>query len=289
VQSNYLFGSSIDSFTTFSKAFNANFEMLLGGTDYNNEIMAQYQVIGFIFVYSFNFIVFFVLLNILLAILVEAYMKVKEDNEAKDSKSVPTELYSVLRSTYCDWSCARDQIAKSNWMANYYATSSEILEAVGPAAEDPEPIERQVMKVDLQAGHWLNVGRRAIMKALSTHPDTKHLDSETMTRIACTMIFRFGTEEGSSLEHDLTLDFSDEELVAMSKDLICQAPEIITQEIPRSAPAPQVTVQDPEAPTNLGAQPLGMFGGGMTAVPVAQRWCGPPYDNAKADRVVEAI
>ena len=80
----YLFGSSIEAFSSVGKAFNANFDLLLGSTDYNEAIQKEYAVMGPVFFYSFNGIVFFVLLNILLAILVEAYMKVVEDTGDPD-------------------------------------------------------------------------------------------------------------------------------------------------------------------------------------------------------------
>ena len=45
-------------------------------SEYDGQLIALQPVAGTVFVYSFLVIVFFVLLNILLAILVEAYMKV---------------------------------------------------------------------------------------------------------------------------------------------------------------------------------------------------------------------
>jgi len=75
VMSFYLFGAAIESFSTVTNAFNANFLLLLGEVEMLDAITNETPAMGFIFFYSFLMIVFFVLLNILLAILVEAYMK----------------------------------------------------------------------------------------------------------------------------------------------------------------------------------------------------------------------
>jgi len=75
-QSYYLFGSSIQAFSSVGLAFNTNFNMLMGDNAENNSVFELRPFAGALFVYSFIMIVFFVLLNILLAILVEAYMKV---------------------------------------------------------------------------------------------------------------------------------------------------------------------------------------------------------------------
>jgi len=72
-----------------------SFSILLGDIDLATDfIRSDNSTIGFIFYYSYISIVFFVLLNILLAILVDAYMEVKAD--AEDSKTVFAEVKDVL-------------------------------------------------------------------------------------------------------------------------------------------------------------------------------------------------
>jgi hypothetical protein len=44
IMSFYLFGSAIDAFSTLGDAWNANFNLLLGSTDYNDAIMEVRQL-----------------------------------------------------------------------------------------------------------------------------------------------------------------------------------------------------------------------------------------------------
>jgi len=177
--------------------------------------MAMYPIIGPIFFYSFNAIVFFVLLNILLAILVEAYMKVVDDT--KDAPAVVTELKAIAKSTYRDWEYGRqkhqDGEHPESWMADHYASTEEIMEALGDAPEDHYDSSRKVLTVPLSEGVWLDAGLPGIMKALMMHPDTKDLPVEIMSQIACTMIFRFGKKEQESVEESLASLFSPEEVL----------------------------------------------------------------------------
>ena len=89
----------------------------------------------------------------------------------------------------------------------------------------PEPPEdyltstRQVIKVPMSEGMWMDAGLPAIRKALATHPHTKHLDDDTMNKIACTMIYRFGKPEGETVEESVTSLFSPEELCALASDI----------------------------------------------------------------------
>ena len=70
------------------------FSVLLGDIDLTNDFVNSDNVrIGFVFFYSYMAIVFFILLNILLAILVDSYMEVK--TQAEDSKTVLAELVDV--------------------------------------------------------------------------------------------------------------------------------------------------------------------------------------------------
>jgi len=89
------FGGELEQFSTFKLSLNACFGILLGDHEVTNDFAdSDNGVVGFIFYYSFIIVLFFVLLNILLAILVDAYMEVKE--VAEDSKTVVEEIIDVL-------------------------------------------------------------------------------------------------------------------------------------------------------------------------------------------------
>jgi len=110
-------------------------------SDYNASMMVEYPIIGVIFFYTFNAIVYFVLLNILLAILVEAYMKVVDDTQ--DAPSLVQEIKSISRSVFRDWQLGRDHHADSDhpesWMAEHYATQEEMMQAFGDCKQHLNP------------------------------------------------------------------------------------------------------------------------------------------------------
>jgi len=220
VMSYYLFGSAIDAFSDIVGAWNANYYLLLGSTDYNAAIMKEYPVMGFIFFYSFNLIVFFILLNVLLAIIVEAYLKVAE--ECVGAESLSYELYTLGKGTYRSLEWGREtmnQDEPGHWQGEHYLSSEEILEHLPESPEDNLITNRSVIKVPVSDGLWLDAGLPAIRKALSIHPHTKHLDGEVMNKIACTMIYRFGKLEGESVEESVSSLFSAKELVALASEI----------------------------------------------------------------------
>jgi len=217
VQSYYLFGSYIDDYSTLSEAWTANFNMLLGDTGHFNAITDKFSIAGYLFCYSFNIIVFFILLNILLAIVVEAYMKVVEDNTANSSKSVPDQLMDMASSTVKKWSFVRNRA--DNWMAKQYVSDTYIANELGDGAEDPDRAERKVMYTPLAEGEWLEPGVASIVKALTVHPDTRDIDMHKKICIAASMIYRHGEPERDSTEASATLNFAEKELAYMAAEI----------------------------------------------------------------------
>ena len=94
VMGHLAFGGELEKFHTLLLSMHTCFSVLLGDIDLTNDFINSDNVrIGFVFFYSYMAIVFFILLNILLAILVDSYMEVK--TEAEDSKTVMAELMDV--------------------------------------------------------------------------------------------------------------------------------------------------------------------------------------------------
>jgi len=217
VQSYYLFGSYIDDYHTMAEAWTANFNMLLGDTGHFNAITDKFSIAGYLFCYSFNIIVFFILLNILLAIVVEAYMKVVEDNTATMAQSVPAQVSDMLASTAKKWSFVRNR--SEDWMAQQYASDTTILDSMGDDPEDKEHPDRKVMITPYAEGEWLEPGVASIVKALTVHPDTKELDLQKKICIAASMIYRHGEPERGSAEASATMDFRENQLVHMAEEI----------------------------------------------------------------------
>lgn len=136
----------------------------------------------------------------------------------------------MSKAMYRDYACGREHILADNpnpntWMANYYASTEEVLEMLGPPPEDHYDANRRVIEVEISEGKWLDASASSIMKALQTHPDTKHLDPQDMVRIACTMIFRFGQVEKESVEESVASLFTPEEIVLMAREMGKQNPQ----------------------------------------------------------------
>ena len=93
------FGSTIQGFSSFQRGVNTCFDILMG------ELSVVPQLFGhansasaYMFYYSYVMIVFFILLNVLLAILVDAYVQVKDD--AQFSKTVPEEMAQIAKASW---------------------------------------------------------------------------------------------------------------------------------------------------------------------------------------------
>jgi hypothetical protein len=93
-----IFGNVIDAFATFGDSVNTCFIILLGTIDVNNDLRALpglQNVAGALFFWSYELLVFMVLLNFLLAIIVDAFSEVKE--KTHETVGVHTELYMMGR------------------------------------------------------------------------------------------------------------------------------------------------------------------------------------------------
>jgi len=206
VQSYYLFGNAIEEFSTLPAAFNTCFNMLMGDNSVNDAVLDLRPVAGSIFIYTFILIVFFVLLNILLAILVEAYMDVAKD--AMTQLSVTEQVFSMMKSSLKGTQCYRSRDKKSSAMT--HMDDSEILAYMGRGEEeDEEELDeagrvvgshlklQYVLKVpvDDEDEEWLDAREDTIIKALMIHPQTKELEPEKLRAIAASIIYRYGVHE----------------------------------------------------------------------------------------------
>ncbi|GLC33126.1 hypothetical protein PLESTB_000367500 [Pleodorina starrii] len=93
-----IFGNAIEAFATFGDSINTCFEILLGNIDVNEDLRALgglQSVAGALFFWSYELLVFMVLLNFLLAIIVDAFSEVKE--KTQETVGIHTELFTLLR------------------------------------------------------------------------------------------------------------------------------------------------------------------------------------------------
>ena len=103
---NVSFGPSVLGYSTLPKALHTNFLILLGDVDVCEELFQlPNPIIGVLFFYSYVLFCLFILLNFLLAIIVDAYVEVKA--EAAHSLSFPAELAQLVKSLFSSLYCIR--------------------------------------------------------------------------------------------------------------------------------------------------------------------------------------
>jgi hypothetical protein len=89
------FGHAIEEFSTPGASLNTCAEILLGEIGINPKLMEQdFLIPPLLFFWSYIFVAFFILINILLAIIVDSYAIVKENSD--DSTPLPKELKDLL-------------------------------------------------------------------------------------------------------------------------------------------------------------------------------------------------
>mmetsp|Transcript_38784 Transcript_38784/g.53872 ORF Transcript_38784/g.53872 Transcript_38784/m.53872 type:complete len:1579 (-) Transcript_38784:245-4981(-) len=93
-----VFGYKIEEFSSLEKSLRTCFETLLGEIGWNSNLQVleglEYWA-GFAYFWSYQILVFMILLNFLLAIIVDAYAEIKE--EAHETVSVPAEVIPMLK------------------------------------------------------------------------------------------------------------------------------------------------------------------------------------------------
>ena len=90
------FGRISSSFSDMGSAMKTCFNVFLGEIDIDEEMSASdYEIGWLVFYFSFLMVSFFLLLNVLLAIVVDAYVEVKDD--ASGSRGVFEEIVTIVR------------------------------------------------------------------------------------------------------------------------------------------------------------------------------------------------
>ncbi|XP_059845895.1 polycystin-2-like protein 2 [Hypanus sabinus] len=91
-----IFGTQVESFHTFGNCIFTQFRIILGDFDFS-EIEQVNQILGPIYFITFVFCLFFVLLNVFLAIINDTYSEVKDD---KTLQKIDFDIHDVLRKGY---------------------------------------------------------------------------------------------------------------------------------------------------------------------------------------------
>ncbi|XP_078087585.1 polycystin-2-like protein 1 [Mustelus asterias] len=97
-----IFGTQVEPYHTFGNCIFTQFRIILGDFDFH-EIEQANQILGPIYFVTFVFSLFFVLLNVFLAIINDTYSEVKDD---KTLKVVDFDIYDVFRKVG-NYSCSQ--------------------------------------------------------------------------------------------------------------------------------------------------------------------------------------
>ncbi|XP_031457941.1 polycystic kidney disease 2-like 1 protein [Phasianus colchicus] len=91
-----LFGTQVENFSTFVKCIFTQFRIILGDFDYNSIDNAN-RILGPVYFVTYVFFVFFVLLNMFLAIINDTYSEVKEELSSQKDE---LQLSDILKQSY---------------------------------------------------------------------------------------------------------------------------------------------------------------------------------------------
>ncbi|XP_031434608.1 polycystic kidney disease 2-like 1 protein isoform X1 [Clupea harengus] len=91
-----LFGTEVESFSTFNKCIFTQFRIILGDFDYDGIERAN-RVLGPIYFFTYVFFVFFVLLNMFLAIINDTYSEVKEELASQKDE---LQITDIIKQSY---------------------------------------------------------------------------------------------------------------------------------------------------------------------------------------------
>ncbi|XP_053292115.1 polycystic kidney disease 2-like 1 protein [Pleuronectes platessa] len=106
-----LFGTEVDSFSTFVKCIFTQFRIILGDFDYDAIDRAN-RVLGPIYFVTYVFFVFFVLLNMFLAIINDTYSEVKEElSSQKDQLQITDIIKQSYMKTFMKLKLKKEKIS----------------------------------------------------------------------------------------------------------------------------------------------------------------------------------
>ncbi|KAI1894633.1 hypothetical protein AGOR_G00117770 [Albula goreensis] len=106
-----LFGTEVESFSTFVKCIFTQFRIILGDFDYDAIDKAN-RILGPIYFVTYVFFVFFVLLNMFLAIINDTYSEVKEElSQAKDELQITDIIKQSYTKTFMKLKLKKEKIS----------------------------------------------------------------------------------------------------------------------------------------------------------------------------------
>ncbi|KAJ8393244.1 hypothetical protein AAFF_G00063160 [Aldrovandia affinis] len=162
-----LFGTEVESFSTFVKCIFTQFRIILGDFDYDAIDKAN-RVLGPIYFVSYVFFVFFVLLNMFLAIINDTYSEVKEElSKEKDELQITDIIKQSYMKTFMKLKLKKERISdvqralQSGSKELEFKDFRESLKEMGHADSD---ISAAFSRFDRDGNHILDEEEQTNMK-----------------------------------------------------------------------------------------------------------------------------
>jgi len=132
------FGLDTDTFNTFGAAFGSCWNFVIGNPPDYTSLFFSNRILGPLFFSLFTIFVFFVLVNMFIAILSEAYSDEKKSNKAdKAKKDNPVYESMVGAVKGLLWQSSIQKLAKTldtKVLENPYLTDDDLMQLLGPHA-----------------------------------------------------------------------------------------------------------------------------------------------------------
>jgi hypothetical protein len=157
IMGHLLFGSQIEAFNTMTSAMQTNFEMLLGEVTVSNQMLSlvgpSIEFASVMYFWSYQILVFMILLNFLLAIIVDAFGEVKAT--LSNEKSMYEEIGHIFKEKYVAvgarfWARGSKEYVTEDRVETQlrkWAKASELIEDEEEAEEAEELKAEKIFKV----------------------------------------------------------------------------------------------------------------------------------------------
>ena len=164
IMGHLLFGSQIEAFNTMTKSLQTNFEMLLGEVTVSNQMLnlqgPSIEFASVMYFWSYQILVFMILLNFLLAIIVDAFSEVKAT--LSNEKSMYEEIAHIFREKYI-------AVGARLWAkgSKQYVTEDRVemqLRKWAKASKEIEDEEEEEEEEEVEAQKIFKVGDEEITK-----------------------------------------------------------------------------------------------------------------------------
>ncbi|XP_041049746.1 polycystic kidney disease 2-like 2 protein [Carcharodon carcharias] len=204
-----IFGTRVEHYHTFGNCIFTQFRIILGDFDFH-EIEEANQILGPIYFITFVFSLFFVLLNVFLAIINDTYSEVKDD---KTLQEVDFDIIDVFRKGYNNV-LLKLNIKKPFFLANRSAKGGQ--KSQQNDFEKDEDDEQNLTESKMRILHRQNIANKydndPVLEPTVHHKPAKNSDQQTTAKDYQFLMMRTGQLEERMNEMNSKIDWIMEQL-----------------------------------------------------------------------------